>query len=344
MYKDPVKKAASKRRYYLKHREKICAYAREYKLNHPEKFKKNFIKKRCLWCLEIIGLNRIKFCNDSCDDRHKHYKDRFMPLSFWRFYSKYKIYKLIYSYLPKYRRILLRSGPKIFLKFFFKILKLFRKIKTYLNYHKFYLCKTKKCNHWVFYISKGFTRSIKNKRNFCSLKCKEIYNQKIKQGLIQRNLSSWGTEERPGKETRRIIRNKKHLEYDKTRKKKDPAYKLIRRMRTKTQQVLHKVQTRRKRNPIGIYERLCVKNGEELKIYLESLWEPGMTWDNYGTKNGWVIDHKTPLKYYIHNFDLANDLEAQKKAFGKENLQPLWWVDNAHKSAKLNYEFKSSRY
>ena len=39
----------------------------------------------------------------------------------------------------------------------------------------------------------------------------------------------------------------------------------------------------------------------------------------------------------MKNYDLVNDMEARKKAFGKQNLQPLWWLDNARKAAKLNY-------
>jgi len=95
---------------------------------------------------------------------------------------------------------------------------------------------------------------------------------------------------------------------------------------------------RRNTRKTNVYERLCVKSGQELREHIESLWKPGMNWENYGKQDGWVIDHKKPLKYYKDNFDLVNDIEIQKKAFGKDNLQPLWWLDNAKKSAKLNYE------
>jgi hypothetical protein len=62
----------------------------------------------------------------------------------------------------------------------------------------------------------------------------------------------------------------------------------------------------------------------ELKTHLESLFEPGMTWDNYGK---WHIDHKKPL----NKFDLSN-YEDLKEACNYKNLQPLWAEDNIAKS------------
>lgn len=67
---------------------------------------------------------------------------------------------------------------------------------------------------------------------------------------------------------------------------------------------------------------------EELKTHLESKFQPGMTWENYGIK-GWHIDHIQPLD----NFDLTN-LEQLKTACHYSNLQPLWWQDNLRKGNK----------
>lgn len=66
-----------------------------------------------------------------------------------------------------------------------------------------------------------------------------------------------------------------------------------------------------------------------LKIYLESLWQPEMSWDNYG-KNGWHIDHIRPCT----SFDLT-DPEQQKECFHWSNLQPLWAKDNISKGNKV---------
>ena len=69
----------------------------------------------------------------------------------------------------------------------------------------------------------------------------------------------------------------------------------------------------------------------ELKIYLESRFQPGMTWDNYGKGHGkWQIDHILPLA----SFDLTNRNELIK-ACHYTNLQPLWGIDNNHKNDLL---------
>lgn len=61
----------------------------------------------------------------------------------------------------------------------------------------------------------------------------------------------------------------------------------------------------------------------QLRAHLQSLWLPGMCWENYGQ---WHIDHKRP----IASFDLTHAAQ-QYACFHFSNLQPLWSVDNYRK-------------
>lgn len=73
---------------------------------------------------------------------------------------------------------------------------------------------------------------------------------------------------------------------------------------------------------------------EEFKLYIESKFQPGMSWENYGFY-GWHIDHIKPL--YL--FDLNNPYEF-KKAVHYTNLQPLWARDNLMKGRKFLDQIK----
>lgn len=71
---------------------------------------------------------------------------------------------------------------------------------------------------------------------------------------------------------------------------------------------------------------------QELRDHLESLWLPGMTWENYGDRkspNGWCIDHIKPVveftKAGITQPGIISDLS---------NLRPYWMFENNSKGAK----------
>jgi hypothetical protein len=66
---------------------------------------------------------------------------------------------------------------------------------------------------------------------------------------------------------------------------------------------------------------------EDFKIYLESMFLPGMTWENHGHgEDKWNIDHIKSLC----TFDLT-DREQLLEACNYTNMQPLWQPDNFRK-------------
>ncbi len=74
---------------------------------------------------------------------------------------------------------------------------------------------------------------------------------------------------------------------------------------------------------------------EELKKHLELLWEPWMSWDNYGSSDvkrlTWQIDHIIPQSSLPFS-DMADD--NFQKLWALENLRPLETMANIRKSNK----------
>lgn len=70
-------------------------------------------------------------------------------------------------------------------------------------------------------------------------------------------------------------------------------------------------------------EQLLGSTVRQTRAWIESLFQPGMSWSNYGE---WQIDHKRPCA----SFDLTKPSQ-QKKCFHYTNLQPLWKEDNQRK-------------
>ena len=64
-----------------------------------------------------------------------------------------------------------------------------------------------------------------------------------------------------------------------------------------------------------------------LRNHLESLFQPGMTWENHGE---WHVDHIIPLSW----FPLREDPSLIFVASHWTNLQPLWAAENLRKSNK----------
>lgn len=113
---------------------------------------------------------------------------------------------------------------------------------------------------------------------------------------------------------------KQKFAYHYNRLKTDVQYKLRANLR-------HRLSYIKDRNGSSIRDLGCTL--VELRVYLESKFLPGMSWENWAP-NGWHIDHIIPLS----SFDLT-DREQFLKACHYSNLQPLWAIDNRIKGAKI---------
>jgi hypothetical protein len=109
-------------------------------------------------------------------------------------------------------------------------------------------------------------------------------------------------------------RERKNI-YHKTRYKNDIDYRIKCILRASFAGVI--------RNYNGIKSQSVLKlvgcTKEEFRKYIESLFLPEMSWDNYGKKGIWEIDHIIPC----YNFDHTK-LEEQKKCWYYLNLRPLF--------------------
>ena len=142
-------------------------------------------------------------------------------------------------------------------------------------------------------------------KNKISKKQKE-YRQKNKQKIALK-------QKEYGQKNRKEL-NKKYLEY-----KKDPNFKIACNLRSRLLIALK----RNYKAGSAVKDLGCTI--QEFKKYLESKFQPGMTWENYG-KGGWEIDHIYPLS----KVDLT-DREQFLKVCHYTNLQPLWASDNRSK-------------
>jgi hypothetical protein len=111
--------------------------------------------------------------------------------------------------------------------------------------------------------------------------------------------------------------------------KNNPAFKIARNARTRIWIALKgHIKSDSTMDLIG-----CSR--KHLMSHLESQFQSGMTWANYGD---WHVDHVKPCA----SFDLSSPGQ-QAKCFHYSNLQPLWAADNFQKSDKIQlYQNDSS--
>jgi hypothetical protein len=158
--------------------------------------------------------------------------------------------------------------------------------------------KTKTCGH----CGKTF-ECLSLKARWCSNTCKNVqYKIKYPEKVAAQTLA-WQRN------------NKQYIkEY-----KSEPSRHLAANLRSRLSKALS-----RKQKTVSMSEYLGCSL-DELRTYIESKFEPGMTWSNYSV-NGWHVDHIKPL----NKFDLT-DPDQLNEACCYTNLQPMWAGDNRSK-------------
>ncbi len=114
-----------------------------------------------------------------------------------------------------------------------------------------------------------------------------------------------------------------YSEYERERKESDPAFRILKNLRGLLR---HYLKSRNDIDP-DIVRGLVSCTQPELRLHVESQFDPEMTWDNYGI--AWEIDHIKPCCKF-------NLLEADERrlCFRFTNLQPLSKEDNMKKGNK----------
>lgn len=105
------------------------------------------------------------------------------------------------------------------------------------------------------------------------------------------------------------------------KRRNDPAFRILCNIRCR----IHDALKGRAKSARTVELMGC--SVEDFKKHLESLWKPGMSWDNYGE---WEVDHKVPCARFR-----LEDPEQQRACFSWRNSQPLWWHENNAKADSL---------
>lgn len=159
-------------------------------------------------------------------------------------------------------------------------------------------------------------RSKDGLQSWCK-KCSNVRNRKYYKKYYQNNKEKI----RRRKSDWRAVNKEWTRKYERKLRKENIQFRLSRILRSRLWEAIkgHKVGSAV--NDLGCSIKF-------LKEYLESQFQPGMSWDNYGE---WHIDHIKPLA----SFDLT-DREQFLEACHYTNLQPLWASDNLSKGAKYD--------
>jgi 5-methylcytosine-specific restriction endonuclease McrA len=220
-------------------------------------------------------------------------------------------------------------------------------IKNFLEYTK---CK----NNYAGYMTKcKECDNIRKKKNKNSKQYKEYikeYNNK-RYNEIKKDDTLYGKI----LEKQRISSKKKYAENEnhkikiknevKEWKKKNPDKLKIQKKKYKeknklkcniSKSIIKKLKNKNaSKNGKSTFNDILPYTVQELHNRLESLFEDGMAWDNYGKE--WHIDHVIPDSWF--KYESVED-EGFKKSWALENLQPMWSSENTSKGNRYSGKYR----
>ena len=132
----------------------------------------------------------------------------------------------------------------------------------------------------------------------------------------------------------RTIYRKPQTNYMVNRRHNDPLFRLSTAFSANLRMSLKSAENRLSKNGKH-WEDIVGYTVQDLVAHLESKFQNGMTWDNYGQ---WHIDHIKPIASF--NILEVGDDEF-KMCWSLDNLQPLWASDNIRKSDNVGPEWSN---
>jgi len=247
----------------------------------------------------------IKYCSSTCEDRQRRLKKLWIPKWLFNFYLNKKLFRIVIGFKnSKYSMFSWNRRWRILGNRNYSFKMLF--VGIYWKRHGWF---------W-------------NPKCFWRKKFKWLDNYKIKK-----------SKEKRLNYVKIYSKSKKHKQWVidwQKRQPKDSNFKIANTLRASIVGALKRQGIRKSRRT----EELLGTSKINARKHIESLFKPGMTWENHGLgMDKWHIDHKIPCA----SFDLKCPVQQLACCYYK-NLQPLWAIDNIKKGAKLNYNETKYRY
>lgn len=177
-----------------------------------------------------------------------------------------------------------------------------------------------------------FQRASRSRATACSKCRKQATRSKRRKELREwrtRNPERYAAQKRRWKERKRDHVRGYKREYERRTRRDDYRVKLISVVRSRVATALKVVRNSGKVPASRGALRLIGCTLGDLVFHLESQFEQGMSWANFG-RGGWHVDHIYP----VGRADLT-DMAQLLAAFNWQNCRPAWESDNLRKQAKV---------